>query len=380
MKLPVSLRPLLTRSGVRLVCLLAVAALYLLGEHRAGRNLLFGLVTADVGLLLVRSALRPVRAVLLRMRKWAGEESIRRLAENCDEWRAREDDQARNLNFESVNIINLGAQTSAFSLFLRPFGMDNLSMPTPCWLTARVSVRLNVPPEDFTFVGSEIWPVTTYELALRACLNNIAKLISVSPPRGRLPWREKQRTGQLSIRTDDWKSKVLELMKSAKIIFILPGQDPGVLWEIETILASPDLAQKTLFVSPRTRGGKLEMFRWTSTYATIEKATGLRIPWPSDEQALFFGIAVSPTAFGTLPVSKDGKFRLSAMFSPFDHSDLKRLNGFLQVCTRLSGLPAEGTPIATFHYLPDVPLRQRVPFTANGTVLPSLGGSSANDT
>ena len=380
MKLPQLLRPLLSRFGVRLVCLLAVVALHLLGEHKAGRDLLFGLVAADVGLLLVRTAIRPVRAVLLRMRRWAGEESVRRLAENCDEWRAREDDQAQSLNFESINMTNLGAQTTAFTLFLRPFGKENLLMPTPCWLRARVSVRLNVPPETFTFVGSEIWPVTTYELALRACLNNIAKLISVSPPRGRTPWRERQRTGQLSIGTEDWKSKVFELIKNAKIIFILPGKDPGALWEIETILASPELAQKTFFVSPRTRGGKLELFGWTSAYATIERATGLRIPWPSDEQAHFLGIAASPTAFGTLPLSNDRRFRLSAMFSPFDRSDLKRLNEFLQVCTRLSGLPAEATPIATFHYLPDVPLRQRVPFSAKGTILPSLGNASAHDT
>ncbi len=49
---------------------------------------------------------------------------------------------------------------------------------------------------------------------------------------------------------DLWHSDILELMKEAKIVLLIPGTSSGADWELDQIIASPQLWRKTLLLIP----------------------------------------------------------------------------------------------------------------------------------
>jgi len=122
------------------------------------------------------------------------------------------------------------AGDEAFALYLRPF------------TSARKHLVPNSMPErsDRLLIGAW-WDI---EFAITLAMDGAMPLVAVG---------DKHRSfGASKVLTTDsaWKQLAVDLMRRARVIVLLPSQQPGTAWEIEQILRTPDLRTKTVFLMP----------------------------------------------------------------------------------------------------------------------------------
>lgn len=118
-------------------------------------------------------------------------------------------------------------------MFLRSFSDDAMRVEGP-WF----DIRTQLQKSGFY--------TNRFERALEVQLRRYGILVAIGRPGEKLPSTGAARE---YVADEEWKARVSELIRGARVIFILPGAHDGVLWELSEIerLGAVD---KTVFVVP----------------------------------------------------------------------------------------------------------------------------------
>lgn len=168
------------------------------------------------------------------------------------------------------HMYGLALRTPIAFLYFRPFSFD---------LSTTASV-FNVPVG--TAVSKRV--AVAFEEVLGAiCLNAGVALRSI----GRVP--NQLGPAALSASDAEWQGRAGELMKSANVVLVVPGGSPGSMWEIEQILGSQEVLEKTLWLMPPAEIiDHVEEFEaaWNLTVQSCQNSFNLHLPQYSSHGAL----------------------------------------------------------------------------------------------
>ena len=91
---------------------------------------------------------------------------------------------------------------------------------------------------------STLGPIT-YEEQISAVLSDFGNVFAMNPPEKDLYDLGAYR---IDVGIDDWQAKVIELLSSAKLVVLLAGVSPGILWEFSRLLTMDDLRKVVILV------------------------------------------------------------------------------------------------------------------------------------
>ncbi len=144
--------------------------------------------------------------------------------------------------------VTSGETPPSYCLYLRGFLLDEVLAPRlPDWAQegGRFTSGKPVLTSDFQDV-SDLLDETTQdnlESVLRASSRRFGSLVAI----------ERSETafgaGRLKATGSDWKDAIAKLMMHAKVIFVVPVNRPGTIWEIKHIVSNSFL-HKTVFLNP----------------------------------------------------------------------------------------------------------------------------------
>lgn len=108
------------------------------------------------------------------------------------------------------------------------------------------------------------------EVPLVAAFREVYPVVTLGRPGERLPALGAAR---LYLNDDGWRRRVEELIASARLVIVVAGASPGLLWEVQAILQAEALRKTVLYVpiDPNRRAASLE--RWQTFRETLHAST-----------------------------------------------------------------------------------------------------------
>lgn len=141
-----------------------------------------------------------------------------------------------------------------FVLYLRPFNITNaLPVPNPAYVAGSAVTSAGYEPRTLDF-----------ETLLQSASPRGRPIIGL----GRVG--EAVGVGRVSVNEDEWQKSFVDLSGRARAVLIVPGDRPGILWELQSLKARQQLS-KCLFVLPGVLGEHPE-WRWDDTTSLLTSA------------------------------------------------------------------------------------------------------------
>ena len=229
----------------------------------------------------------------------------------------------------------LAQSPKQFALLLRPFRHDSRRRVLLGWLSGERHVEVKLPSESLTFRG-KMFQRSPLEQALTAMTNCLTPLVCLEPPGLFRHFRDPfDRPGHTNIGGTPWRTVVLEAIDHAALIFVVPGTNSGILWELSVLLTQAHFLTKTFFVIPYLADEK-DLKWWQSIQHAVRLKTSLNLP-SSDGSTQMVQIAVS------------NELEVVECFRPFDDPTLEEMNRFLGHCAALCKPGRGETPVASIH-------------------------------
>jgi hypothetical protein len=115
------------------------------------------------------------------------------------------------------------------------------------------------------------------ETALARAMEDYAPLVALGRP------GEQEGAGRILTDEDKWKDEIDILAKRALLVFLVPSDRPGTLWEIDFIV-SRHMLRKTIFMMPQKGGG----INWSEKWREIVQGTHLLLLPPYEKRGAVF--------------------------------------------------------------------------------------------
>jgi len=131
-------------------------------------------------------------------------------------------------------------------------------------------------------------------------------------------------SSRIIVSEEKWKEKALFLIRTAKIIFMVPGYQDGTIWEMKQIVNYRYL-YKTVFIVPigDNIGGLTAKKHWKKTEGVWKDSLGIILPTYKREQ--LFTISESGTAIDLFWLGEMSKpERVNMMFRQIEFSNSDR--------------------------------------------------------
>ncbi|MEN0066689.1 MAG: hypothetical protein AAGA48_31440 [Myxococcota bacterium] len=148
-------------------------------------------------------------------------------------------------------VFDRSGSLGATVLYLRPFTSDDaFNDAAESGIQGGPFFLLN--PRTRTLAWLFVNRMARFEELLAYAYRHIAKVIAIGNPSEHLPHSGAARwyvtPGQIEATGDDWQREVVEEMRRAMLVVLHTGTSPGLLWEVEAVIANVDPERFVIFV------------------------------------------------------------------------------------------------------------------------------------